>query len=203
MQLRSKTSEETIPITTRQLMSIIRLAEASAKVRLSPVVTEDDVNLAKELLFYSLREVGINPETQKLDIDIIMTGISTTQRQKLSKILDIIKDLQKDFPDGVPLNEIINESKKYIENYRYSEYVKIWRKFVWEDFANNYLEKIKERIKNNDLTAKWVLYNIYKIILAYLHPILPYVTEYIYQKLYGEKETILEEKFEDLFKTFS
>ncbi len=94
-------------------MSIIRLAESSAKMRLSPVVTEDDVNLAKELLFYSLREVGINPETQKLDIDIIMTGISTTQRQKLSKILDIIKELQKDFPDGVPLNEIINESKKY------------------------------------------------------------------------------------------
>ncbi|MGC9132889.1 MAG: minichromosome maintenance protein MCM [Nanopusillaceae archaeon] len=113
MQLRSKANEETIPITTRQLMSIIRLAEASAKIRLSPIITEDDVNLAKELLLYSLREVGINPETQKLDIDIIMTGISTTQRQKLSKILDIIKDLQKDFQDGVPLNEIINESKKY------------------------------------------------------------------------------------------
>ncbi|BFI73366.1 minichromosome maintenance protein MCM [Nanoarchaeota archaeon] len=113
IQLRSRTGEETIPITARQLMSIIRLAEASAKIRLSPIVTEDDVNLAKELLLYSLREVGINPETNKLDIDIIMTGISTTQRQKLSKILDIIKDLQKDFPDGVPLNEIINEGKKY------------------------------------------------------------------------------------------
>ena len=113
IKLRSSAGEDTIPITTRQLMSIIRIAEASAKIRLSPVVTEDDVNLAKELLLYSLKEVGINPETNRLDIDIIMSGISSTQRQKLSKVLDIIKDLQKDFPDGVPLNEILNESKKY------------------------------------------------------------------------------------------
>jgi replicative DNA helicase Mcm len=113
IKLRSSSGEGTIPITTRQLMSIIRIAEASAKIRLSPIVTEDDVNLAKEILLYSLKEVGINPETNKLDIDIIMSGISSTQRQKLSKILDIIKDLQKDFPEGVPLNEILNESKKY------------------------------------------------------------------------------------------
>jgi replicative DNA helicase Mcm len=113
IKLRSSYGEGTIPITTRQLMSIIRIAEASAKIRLSPIVTEDDVNLAKELLLYSLKEVGINPETNRLDIDIIMSGISSTQRQKLSKVLDIIKDLQKDFPDGVPLNEILNESKKY------------------------------------------------------------------------------------------
>ncbi|MFZ8801014.1 MAG: minichromosome maintenance protein MCM [Candidatus Nanopusillus sp.] len=113
IKLRSSSGEGTIPITTRQLMSIIRIAEASAKIRLSPIVTEDDVNLAKEILLYSLKEVGINPETNRLDIDIIMSGISSTQRQKLSKILDIIKDLQKDFPEGVPLNEILNESKKY------------------------------------------------------------------------------------------
>jgi len=113
IKLRSNSGEDTIPITTRQLMSIIRIAEASAKIRLSPVVTEDDVNLAKELLLYSLKEVGINPENNRLDIDIIMSGISSTQRQKLSKVLDIIKDLQKDFPDGIPLNEILNESKKY------------------------------------------------------------------------------------------
>ncbi len=113
IKLRSSSGEGTIPITTRQLMSIIRIAEASAKIRLSPVVTEDDVNLAKEILLYSLKEVGINPETNKLDIDIIMSGISSTQRQKLSKVLDIIKYLQKDFPEGVPLNEILNESKKY------------------------------------------------------------------------------------------
>ncbi|MGB9674931.1 MAG: ATP-binding protein, partial [Nanopusillaceae archaeon] len=113
IELRKRASPETIPITLRQLMAIIRLAEASAKIRLSKIVTEDDVNLAIELLKYSLSEVGINPETNKLDIDIIMTGYSSTERKRLSGILNIIKDLQKDFPDGVPISEIINEGKKY------------------------------------------------------------------------------------------
>ncbi|BFI73128.1 isoleucine--tRNA ligase [Nanoarchaeota archaeon] len=98
------------------------------------------------------------------------------------------------------LLNVIEESKNHVDNFRYSEYVKLWRKFVWEDFANDYLEKIKDRIKNNDLTAKWVLYNTYKIILLYLHPIMPYVTEYIYQQLYKEKRSIIEEKFGEALK---
>jgi replicative DNA helicase Mcm len=104
--------QQTIPITARQLESIIRLAEASARARLSKKVTEEDVEVAKSLLMKSLKEVGINPETQTLDIDILTVGISSTQRSRLSKIYDIIKNLQKDFPDGVPLEEIINAAKE-------------------------------------------------------------------------------------------
>ncbi|MGC9079635.1 MAG: class I tRNA ligase family protein, partial [Nanopusillaceae archaeon] len=98
---------------------------------------------------------------------------------------------------------LLINSKKSVEEFKYHEYVKMWRKFTWEEFANGYLEKVKERIKNGDKTAKWVVYNVYKAILVFLHPIIPFVTEYIYQKLYGEKSTILEEKFENLLKAFS
>ena len=100
------------------------------------------------------------------------------------------------------LKEIIVETKNYVENRRYDEYTKKWRVFVWEEFANEYLEKTKDRIKNNDLTAKWVLYNVFKAILLYLHPVMPYITEYIYQQLYKEKRTILEERFENIDKLF-
>ncbi|WP_457913363.1 class I tRNA ligase family protein [Candidatus Nanopusillus massiliensis] len=82
------------------------------------------------------------------------------------------------------LEENIKKSKEYIEQFRNSEYLKLWRKFTWEDFANNYLEKIKERIKNNDKTAKYLLYTIYKNnYKLMLHPIFPYITEYIYQQV--------------------
>ena len=101
-------NQPTIPITARQLQSLIRLAEASARVRLSKKVTEEDVEIAKDLLMKSLREVGINPETQTIDIDIIVSGVSSTQRERISKVYDIIKDLQKDFPNGVPYEEILN-----------------------------------------------------------------------------------------------
>jgi len=113
LELRSKASMEAIPITLRQLNTIRRLAEASAKIRLSEVVTEDDVILAESLLTYSLKQVGINPETSQLDIDLITTGFSSTERKRGSKILDIIKELSKDFPRGVPLSEIIKAAEKY------------------------------------------------------------------------------------------
>ncbi|BBL45702.1 isoleucine--tRNA ligase [Nanobdella aerobiophila] len=97
---------------------------------------------------------------------------------------------------------LIEEADRYVNNYRYDEYLKTVKKFVWEDFANDYLEKIKERIKNNDSTAKWVLYNIYKGILILVHPVMPYITEYIYQQLYS-KSPILEERFEKLINNIS
>lgn len=105
--------QNVIPITTRQLQTIIRLAEASAKIRLSEIVTEDDVKFAENLLIYSLKQVGIDPETKRLDVDIILTGHTTSERAKLSSVLDIIKSLSKDFPKGVPLSEIVEYAKKY------------------------------------------------------------------------------------------
>ena len=118
-------------------------------------------------------------------------------KEKPEKVLEL-KDEDKEIIRI--LEENIKKSKEYIDQFRYSEYVKLWRKFAWEDFANNYLEKIKERIKNNDKTAKYLLYNIYKIILIMLHPILPYITEYIYQQLYKENKLIIENKIDEIMK---
>ncbi|MEM1804738.1 MAG: minichromosome maintenance protein MCM [Nanopusillaceae archaeon] len=113
VDLRSMAKGETIPITLRQLNSIIRLSEASAKIRLSEIVTEEDVTIAEKLLLYSLKQVGINPETSQLDIDLITTGFSSTERKRGSIILDTIKSLSKDFPSGVPISEIIKSVEKY------------------------------------------------------------------------------------------
>jgi len=118
-------------------------------------------------------------------------------KEKPEKVLEL-KDEDREIIKI--LEENIKESKKYVDQFRYSEYVKLWRKFAWEDFANNYLEKIKERIKNDDKTAKYLLYTIYKIILIMLHPILPYMTEYIYQQLYKENKLITENKIDEIMK---
>jgi valyl-tRNA synthetase len=116
-------------------------------------------------------------------------------KEKPEKILEL-KDEDREIIKS--LEENIKKSKEYIDQFRYSEYVKLWRKFTWEDFANNYLEKIKERIKNNDKTSKYLLYTIYKIILIMLHPIFPYITEYIYQQLYRENKLIIENKINEI-----
>ena len=59
-----QSSEETIkpiPISARQLEALVRLSEASAKVRLSKEVKRKDAKRAIEILTYCLNQVGIDP----------------------------------------------------------------------------------------------------------------------------------------------
>ncbi|RLE84985.1 MAG: Minichromosome maintenance protein MCM [Thermoprotei archaeon] len=80
-----------IAITPRQLEALIRLAEAHAKMALSEVVTVEDAEAAIDLMNYFLHEVGIDIETRRLDIDVVMTGQSMSQREKIMILMDLIK----------------------------------------------------------------------------------------------------------------
>ncbi|MBW2993553.1 minichromosome maintenance protein MCM, partial [Candidatus Woesearchaeota archaeon] len=82
-----------IPISPRQLEALVRLAEASARMRLSHKVTKYDARRAIDLLHYCLSQVGIDPETGKIDIDRIATGVSASARNKIITIKEIIEDL--------------------------------------------------------------------------------------------------------------
>jgi len=85
-----------IPLTARQLWAIIRLARASARVRLSQVVEVKDAENAIRLLELSLNQVG-RDESGNYDVDKIMVGVTKSQRDKINEILDIIKELEKDY----------------------------------------------------------------------------------------------------------
>lgn len=101
-----------IPITPRQLESIIRLAKANARARLSDEVTEEDVACAVRLLEYMLKEVGIDIKTGKIDIDLLMTGKPKSQRDRLNLFREVIKELEQIYPDGIPEKEIFEEAKE-------------------------------------------------------------------------------------------
>ena len=114
VSMREKAMEEApIPITLRQYEALIRLAEASAKVRLSNVVTEEDAERAIRLMKVSLREFGFEPETGQFDIDRA-EGLKTTaaQRSKIRIMLDIIDELTKVQGAEINRDDII---KKAIE----------------------------------------------------------------------------------------
>ena len=86
-----------VPITPRQLEAIIRLSEASARLRLSSEVTVDDADRAVRIVEYWMGKVA--GEEGKFDIDIIQTGISQSQREQIISLRDIINELAG--PEGV------------------------------------------------------------------------------------------------------
>lgn len=90
----------TIPITPRYLEAVIRLAEASAKGRLSNRVQIEDAERAVRLLKYCLKEVGIDPETGRMDIDMIATGIPRSKTDRIRTVLKIIKKLNQQYEEA-------------------------------------------------------------------------------------------------------
>lgn len=108
------TENEPVPITARQHEAIIRLAEASARMRLSDVVTVDDVQRAIDITMESLREAGIDRESGKLDIDIINLGISHSQQERIKKLIGVIRDLSKSSPfEAALLDSVLEKMEQY------------------------------------------------------------------------------------------
>ncbi len=94
---REASRDAAIPLTARQLWAVIRLARASARVRLSDKATMEDARNAIKLLDASLMDVGIDIESGAVDIDKIMTGVTKTQRDKIQILLAMIRELEKDY----------------------------------------------------------------------------------------------------------
>jgi replicative DNA helicase Mcm len=98
-----------IPISARQLEALIRLAEASARVRLSKKVTKEDAQRAINILHFSLLQIGIDKETGQIDIDRIATGIPASERGKIILVRDAIQKFESRFGKLIPLDELKRE----------------------------------------------------------------------------------------------
>ncbi|MFH1501389.1 MAG: minichromosome maintenance protein MCM [archaeon] len=98
-----------LPISARQLEALIRMAEATAKTRLSNKVTKDDARRAINLMKYYLMQVGYDYETKTFDIDRIATGITTSQRGKIILVRETISRLENRLGKLIPIEEIKKE----------------------------------------------------------------------------------------------
>jgi replicative DNA helicase Mcm len=97
LELRKSGGESSIQITPRQLESLIRESEARAKLMLRDIVTKEDVEVVIALFRSSLAQAGLDVETGKTDIDILMTGKARSSWEKHNVIVKIADDLEKEF----------------------------------------------------------------------------------------------------------
>jgi valyl-tRNA synthetase len=90
----------------------------------------------------------------------------------------------------------IAELRKNLDGYDFNFAAEGLYSFVWHDFCDWYLEMIKPRLYGADparrRTAQEVLYRTLVDILKMLHPLIPYITEEIWQLLpHREAESVM------------
>jgi valyl-tRNA synthetase len=91
------------------------------------------------------------------------------------------------------LNRLIKENNDFFKSYNTGEAKRKSEHFFWHDFCDNYLEIVKDRLYNPDKrngsdSAKYTLYTSLLNLLKLFAPIMPYITEEIYQLFYKETE---------------
>lgn len=99
-----------MPITPRQLESFVRLAEASARMRLGEEITIRDAERAINIMEYCLNRVAFDFETGKVDIDKLTSGITHAQRDRTVIIRKIIEDLSA--KGDATLEEILTKAEE-------------------------------------------------------------------------------------------
>ncbi len=107
-----------------------------------------------------------------------------------SNIINDVKTLTLSYEDKwilTKLQKTIKKAEKAINDYRYNDYSNLLYDFFWHEYCDWYLEFTKERIyKGTDQekkTALSVLVYVLDKTLRMLHPVMPFITEEIWQKL--------------------
>jgi replicative DNA helicase Mcm len=81
-----------VPITARQLEALVRLSEASARARLSPVVEGEDAQRAASIMESFLKRIA--SAEGKFDIDTVATGLPRGQKERMEVLMTTIYRLQ-------------------------------------------------------------------------------------------------------------
>ena len=93
------------------------------------------------------------------------------------------------------LNEVIEQTTKAFMEYRTGDAKRIVEHFFWHTFCDNYLEIAKDRLYNPDKrgksareSAQYTLYQTLLTLLKLISPIIPHITEEIYQSHFKKHE---------------
>jgi valyl-tRNA synthetase len=101
------------------------------------------------------------------------------------------ENLQMDLADKwiySRLHQVTKETKQSYETLRMNDAARVLMDFVWKEFCSWYIELSKDKIydeKNSEgrKTAIYILLDVLQASMRLLHPIMPFITEEIWQKV--------------------
>lgn len=111
-----------------------------------------------------------------------LTDYKNTKPKKIEKIDELF--LNK-------LNDLVKSCTEAFEKYEYAKAKLETEKFFWQIFCDNYLEIVKKRIYENKKgkeSSQYALYIGLLTILKLIAPIMPFITEEIYQTHFKKNE---------------
>ncbi|HVT01557.1 MAG TPA: valine--tRNA ligase [Patescibacteria group bacterium] len=118
--------------------------------------------------------------------------MNQTKNLKLKTLsIEELKEFAKNETDREWVNrvgELVEVVSKNIDDYQFHFAADSLYEFIWHQFADIYVEDVKNRIDENSFI---ILYSLFSILLKLLHPFMPFITEEIYQKLPQHGESIM------------
>lgn len=104
-------------------------------------------------------------------------------------------------------NNLAKEMATNIDNYDLGVATQKIYDFIWNEFCDWYIEIVKTRLYDKDnetrREAQFTLNTVLEYSLKMLHPIMPFVTEEIYTKLYNSDDTIVTSKWPQFKEEFN
>lgn len=93
------------------------------------------------------------------------------------------------------LDNLVTDITKDMDNFRYYLAAEKLYHYLWENFANSFIEEAKTRLRETNETDKesvqYTLLFILRTSLKLLHPFTPFITEEIWGMIKDEKEPML------------
>lgn len=85
--------------------------------------------------------------------------------------------------------QLSREVTKHLDSYQFNLGAERLYEFIWHEFADKYIEDVKNRIDENSFV---ILSSSFIIQLKLLHPFMPFITEELYQKFEPGKSIMIE-----------
>ncbi|EKD86829.1 MAG: hypothetical protein ACD_37C00134G0006 [uncultured bacterium] len=112
--------------------------------------------------------------------------INRTQNLKLkTQSLDELEKIAKEEADKrmiEAVKELTEKTTKHVEKFELNLAAEGLYEFVWHEFADKYIEDVKNRINKESFI---ILNSLFIIQLKLLHPFIPFITEEIFGKFTG------------------
>ena len=165
--------------------SVISLVATGQDVFLSESKFESGRNFANKI-WNAARFILMNLDRQKVNVDLCVFAKNITELKDkwiLSRFYSALDSITKS-----------------LDNFRFNEAAKNIYEFFWHEFCDWYIELSKKTISKD--TTQVVLYKVLEKILRILHPLMPFITEEVWQNLPHDGKSIMVSSWPHMQKQF-